>query len=88
MLSFAMSIGFATFPVVCTRLEPGSATFMGCTPFFSSEQVIYLLYVAVTVQGDELSSTAANVSYMRLDPNTWTHGVTTGATITRIVGIF
>lgn len=87
VLSFAMSIGFATFPVVCTRFEPGSATFMGCAPFFSSGQVIYLLYVAVTVQGDELSSTAANVSYMRLDPNTWTHGVTTGATITRIVGI-
>lgn len=83
-----MSIGFTTFPVVCTRLDPGSGTFTGCTPFFSSGQVIYLLYVSVTVQGDELSSTAANVSYMRLDPNNWSHGVTTGATITKIVGIF
>ena len=88
VLSFAMSIGFTTFPVVCTRLDPGSGTFTGCTPFFSSGQVIYLLYVSVTVQGDELSSTAANVSYMRLNPNDWTHGVTTGATITKIVGIF
>ena len=83
-----MSIGFTTFPVVCTRAEPGSATFMGCAPFFSSGQVIYLLYVSVTAQGDELSSTSANVSYMRLNPNDWSHGVTTGATITRIVGIF
>lgn len=87
VLSFAMSIGFATFPVVCTRAEPGSATFMGCSPFFSSGQVIYLLYVAVTAQGDELSSTAANISYMRLNPNDWSHDVTTGATITRIVGV-
>lgn len=87
VLSFAMSIGFTTFPVVCTRAEPGSAAFMGCSPFFSSGQVIYLLYVAVTAQGDELSSTAANISYMRLNPNDWAHDVTTGATITRIVGI-
>ena len=87
VLSFAMSIGFTTFPVVCTRAEPGSATFMGCAPFFSSGQVIYLLYVSVTAQGDELSSTSANVSYMRLNPNDWTHDVTNGATITRIVGI-
>lgn len=87
VLSFAMSIGFTTFPVVCTRAEPGSDTFMGCAPFFSSGQVIYLLYVAVTVQGDKLSSTAGNVSYMNLNPNNWSHGITTGATITKIVGV-
>lgn len=76
-----------TFPVLLSRVVPSTNTFCGAVPWFSSTQQLMIFYVQFNLDGDTVSAKNGLISRYYIDPNGWTYGTDSNATIEAITGL-